>query len=196
MRRGGYRGGKACVRYIHNSFGVFLGWGVSWSGSQFRLRVFSRIKKSLRSRWGLAPCNQSIASGFGAVFDGFRSPTTPFRGFGAPGGCARPAQHPLGFARRFGSVRAVQTINSSLWRVPSWRSKRRSGPMPISKNRSARPLTIKVIGLSRCIGLSSIRPGVVSYLVGSVHALLRRGSAGARPVARVMLPSHSRSVGS
>ncbi len=40
------------------------------------LRIFSRIQKSLRSRWGLAPCNQTIASGFGAAeiksgFDGF-----------------------------------------------------------------------------------------------------------------------------
>ncbi len=31
------------------------------------LRIFSRIQKSLRSRWGLGPCNQSIASGFGAA---------------------------------------------------------------------------------------------------------------------------------
>jgi hypothetical protein len=30
------------------------------------LRISGRIQKSLRSRWGLAPCNQSIASGFGA----------------------------------------------------------------------------------------------------------------------------------
>jgi hypothetical protein len=65
------------------------------------LRIFGRILKSLRSRWGLGPCNQSIASGFGAaeIKIGFWRFLAVF---GRPpllsarwrGGCTRPAQRP------------------------------------------------------------------------------------------------------
>ncbi len=88
------------------------------------LRIFGRIQKSLRSRWGLGPCNQSIASGFGAaeiksvffaVFDVFRCPARALARVEAA--LARRIDH-TGFARRLWSVRAVKTINGSRWRVP------------------------------------------------------------------------------
>jgi hypothetical protein len=77
------------------------------------LRIFGRIQKSLRSRWGLGPCNQSIASGFGAaeIKSGFLRfltvycrPAAPFRALArVETALARRSDEP-GFARRFGSV--------------------------------------------------------------------------------------------
>jgi hypothetical protein len=91
------------------------------------LRIFGRFQKSLRSRWGLGPCNQSIASGFGAteIKSGFWRFLTVFGRLAAPfralarveAALARRSDH-SGFARRSGSVRAVKTINGSRWRVP------------------------------------------------------------------------------
>ncbi len=91
------------------------------------LRIFGRIQKSLRSRWGLGPCNQSIASGFGAaeiksgfwrVSTFFGRPAAPFRALArVEAALARRSDHP-GFARRLWFVRAVKTIIGSRWRVP------------------------------------------------------------------------------
>ncbi len=95
------------------------------------LRIFGRIQKSLRSRWGLGPCNQSIASGFGAaaiksvfwrfltaVFDVSVAPpllSAHWRAWRlrSPGAAITPALRAV-----LWSVRAVKTINGSRWRVP------------------------------------------------------------------------------
>jgi hypothetical protein len=79
------------------------------------LRIFGRNQKLLRSRWGLTPCNQSIASGFGAAEIG--RPAAPIRALAREKAALARRSAPDGFARRFGSVRAVK-INGSRWRVP------------------------------------------------------------------------------
>ncbi len=91
------------------------------------LRIIGRIQKSLRSRWGLGPCNESIASGFGAAaiksgfwrfLTFFGRPAAPFRALArVEAALARRSDHP-GFARRLWFVRAVKPINGSRWRVP------------------------------------------------------------------------------
>jgi hypothetical protein len=75
---------------------IFGGWVAS-------NKDFGRIQWNRLEPMGSAPCNQIIASGFGAAgikavffsyFTVFGRPAAPYRGCGASGGRARPAQRP------------------------------------------------------------------------------------------------------
>jgi hypothetical protein len=94
---------------------------------------------------------------------------------------ARRSDHP-GFARRLWSVRAVKTNQWQPMEDPlRWQLKRRYEPMPIKKNRFARSHAIKVIGLSRCIGLSR-RTGWNQALVGADNAIVRNPAPRGCPI--------------
>jgi hypothetical protein len=54
------------------------------------LRIFGRIQNSLRSRWGLAPCNQSIASRFGSAEPGLHLDEARRDGGGRPAAALAP----------------------------------------------------------------------------------------------------------
>jgi hypothetical protein len=102
---------------------------------------FVRIQWNRLEPIGVAPCNQIIASGFGKAgikaifyryFTVFGRPATPFRGCGAPGGRARPAQRPSTALRGIlglPDLRTVKTINSSRWRGLKRESEHRLEPM-------------------------------------------------------------------
>jgi hypothetical protein len=91
---------------------------ITASGSVCLLRIFGRIQKSLRSRWGLGPCNQSIASGFGAAAIKSGRPAAPFRALArVEAALARRSDHP-GFARRLWCVQSRQNNQRQRWRVP------------------------------------------------------------------------------
>jgi hypothetical protein len=101
-------------------------------------------------------------------FDGFRAPLS---GFSTRGGCAHPAQRLPQLWPRFGSVRAVKQSTAADRGFLDGNQSVAPSRCRIKKNRFARSLAIKVIGLSQCIGLvGGGRTGrTVDALVAATH---------------------------
>jgi hypothetical protein len=102
------------------------------------LRIFGRIQNRFGADGGWRPAIIRLRGGrnqkrFLTVLTIFGSPAALFRGFGARGGCAHPAQRLPRLCAPYWVCPSRQTINGSRWRVPRWQSKRRSEPMPIQK---------------------------------------------------------------